>query len=489
MAVRTRGGLVVRGIDLGLQFRLVGPLEFPVDVEIPAGQVPVDGLGRLPAFGHGCNGDHGAARGIACGKDVFDVGLEGHGIDGEAPSGLPPHEVVGNAGPVDGLADGEDDIVDVVDQARVAVVEPGVEFPVLVENRGAAPRVEPGDPAALADDLDGAAARVEGHPFLEGLFELPAVGGHLFPALEADELDVRGPESPCRAGHVDADVAPADDDDAVAQRRALPQADIPQEIDRIQNAFEIASRYREDDALVAADGDEHGVIIPLKLFERDVPADLHAEPEFDADLFQQGVLPVDDLPGEPVFGDPDTQHPPDLLEAIEDGDPVALPPQIQGRLGAGGACPDDGDALGLLRRDGQVPELLGVAAVRHEPLQGGNRERVSRLAPLALVLAGMGADPSQRGGQEERLADTLEGLFVLSLADEPHVSPGVGVHGAGGDTVRRGLAHASLGDFLHLFQYIDRCGLVFHWFSVSRRSDNRLSELFADFGILTKNGP
>ena len=182
------------------------------------------------------------------------------------------------------------------------------------------------------------------------------------------------------------------------------EADVPQEIDGIQHPVEIASRNGEDDALVRPDGDEDGVVVAAKLLERDVPADLHAELEFDADLFQQGVLPVDDLPGKPVFRNPDPQHPPDRAEALEDGDPVALPPQVQGRLGAGGACPDDGDALGLLRRDGQVPEFLGVAAVRHEPFQGGNGERISssRRACTCPRRDGRRSVPAWRAGKASR---------------------------------------------------------------------------------------
>ena len=239
---------------------------------------------------------------------------------------------------------------------------------------------------------------MECDPLLTGLFYLPTVGGHFLGALDTDEMDVAGADAAGSSGYIDGNVSPADDHNLVAKLGRVSQAGIAEKVYGVEDPIQILPRNGHDEALVHSHSDQNHVVVALQRFEGDIPSYLHAEFELDADLLQKGVLAIDDRPRKAVFGNADPHHAPDHAETVEDGDPVALAPQVEGRLGAGRPRTDDGDALGFLRCHGQVPEFLVITTVRHEPLEGGHRQRMIHFASLALVLAGMGANSPQRGG-------------------------------------------------------------------------------------------
>ena len=94
--------------------------------------------------------------------------------------------------------------------------------------------------------------------------------------------------------------------------------------------------------------------------------------------------------------------------------------------------PDDADRLGVcdlgfLARLLSVPEDLFV----DESLQMAKCDRLVNVLPPAFLFARVVADEATCGRERIEFTDLLEGLFVSSLADQVHVGPRVGLHGAG----------------------------------------------------------
>ena len=149
---------------------------------------------------------------------------------------------------------------------------------------------------------------------LLGLPDLVRVGRHLGAGLEADELDVPraqpqrgaggveegvvvapGLEQLLRAlgqlvrvrrgvaqdgaGHVDRHVAAAHDDDALAERDAVAEVRVQQEVDAVDHTVELAPGYVELAAARRAEGEEHGrVVVAPQVADREVAAQAPVQP-------------------------------------------------------------------------------------------------------------------------------------------------------------------------------------------------------------------
>ena len=106
----------------------------------------------------------------------------------------------------------------------------------------------------------------------QGLFHFVLKGRHLIPGAAVDDGHVR-PQSNGGAGHVDGDVAAADDRQLLADLLGLAQVVAPQELHPLDHARGVLVGDAQGFAHVAADAQEDGLIAFVEeAIQGEVPA-------------------------------------------------------------------------------------------------------------------------------------------------------------------------------------------------------------------------
>ena len=212
----------------------------------------------------------------------------------------------------------------------------------------------------------------------------------------------------------------------------------------------VLTGHAEIPAHVGADGEVDTLVVLLQLVDGDLLTDAGTGLEIHTEIDDAIDLGIEDVVGEPVVRDPVAQHAAGRVEGLEDRHRV---PPAGKLVGAGKACraaADDGDLL-VTRLVGDLLELEIVldAVVPDETLHGVDADGAVELDPVALRLAGVGADPAHDGGEGVLVGDDVKGLVeallgnavvLLGLPDVGEVAADVLGAGAG-EAAGRGLVH------------------------------------------------
>src|SRR5699024_8571243 len=183
-------------------------------------------------------------------------------------------------------------------------------------------------------------------------------GGNVIAA--AEHRHMLDPLAQRRPGYVHGRVPRADDHQVAAQ---VVDVGVDQVVD---GKMDVAQALAGDAQFLGppdAGADEDGLVaVPLQIVDGQGLADGCVGPDLDAQLFQLGLVPVQDLLGQPEFGDAVAQHAADLLPAFKKGDAVALLRQPH----------RDGEARRPRADDGH-PLPLGRLRLELHPIQVGVR--------------------------------------------------------------------------------------------------------------------
>src|SRR6185312_3383221 len=115
--------------------------------------------------------------------------------------------------------------------------------------------------------------------FVERGAHLFFLRGHFGAGAAVEDAYLAGARPQRRARGVQGGAAPADDGDLATDARLRLQIVLLEEGGRRDNAPQVLTRYAQALAALGADGDQHGVILLLKLIERDIPANGRTEME------------------------------------------------------------------------------------------------------------------------------------------------------------------------------------------------------------------
>ena len=151
-------------------------------------------------------------------------------------------------------------------------------------------------------------------------------------------------------------------------------------------------------------------------------------------------LTLHQVKGQTIVRDHPAHHATALSGGIEDGHRVAQGRQVPGAGQAGGPASHHRHLLGAGRRRlRRRPRLFvvagvvrGIVLVSDMALQRADRDRLfHELAPIALRLAGVMADPAADPDKGHGLVDDLKGLVHLARGQQLHISVGVNPRRAG----------------------------------------------------------
>ena len=169
------------------------------------------------------------------------------------------------------------------------------------------------------------------------------------------------------------------------------------------------------------------------------------QPQVHAQLLQEGRVPVNGLSADAEIGDHPTDHTPQGVRLLKEGDGHPSPGAEEGRRHAGGAAADDGrpPVVPHRRRGAQLCQDLLISPLRCRQLPVPDLDRPVIEVPGALVHAAVGTDSAGDEGQGVLFQNDLQSLGVPALAAELHVLRDVLTNGAaalagGGEAVHEG---------------------------------------------------
>ena len=161
-----------------------------------------------------------------------------------------------------------------------------------------------------------------------------AAGGH----LQADGA----------AGRVERDVAAADHDDPLADRRGALEVDLAQQLDGALNALELGAGDLDRGALLQTGGQvDGGEAVAEQAVDREVRAGALAQAKLHAQGEDLVDLALHRRTRQTVVGDAGAQHAAGHRLGFEDGRGVAQVGEVAGGGQAGRPAADDGDSFGV----------------------------------------------------------------------------------------------------------------------------------------------
>ena len=411
------------------------PLGPVLHVRTFAVQVLVDGPGRLASLAQGGDDQGRAGVHVAAGEDVRQGGLEGVGIGRQgAPAGFLQRAdaVLVETGQLRLLTDGREHRIH---------FEQGLGT--LYGHRPAASGVvrfaqlhldvfHMGDaPGLVLDDPGGRGQEQVFDPFLLGPEDLLDVGGHLVLGPAVHEGHVRA-EAEAGPGRVDGGVAAAHDHDLAAHARVHPQTDLGQEFGAGGYALGVLVLDAQVEVHPRAYAEEYGLEpFLVQRVEGEVLAEELLVAHVDAEVENALDLPVEDLLGQPVFGNAVAQLAAELGHGFEDGRAVAQAAQEEGCGQPGGSAADHGHLAAGVRGAGDGQPGPGVhLPVRGEPLDHIDAHRLVHVASAAHALARVRADAADGQRHGDALADGLQRSGIVAARDLFDVPGNVDLTGA-----------------------------------------------------------
>ena len=404
----------------GEHLRLVDDRERRVESgEGKVAQPAVDHVGGAPAVSDRLGDGLGSGYGVAGGEDPGEGRLQGDRVGLKRPRTGGGEE--GEGGRVGSHPDGDDGHV-AAQLVAGGVVVAGYEASRLVEDRDAALELDGLDGRRAAEPGD-APAGVEPDALVQGLTDLPGVGGHLAAPLQADHVHRGRAQAAGAPRRVDGDVAAADDHHHFAgEVGRVTEPDVAEEVEGCADATE---------ALLAGDakpgrprcpgGHEHRVEpLPAQFLEvvDPLPGD-----DLDAQVDDVGHVALDDLRRQPVGGDGEAGCATRRGGRLEDPDAVSLARQLPG---GGEPCRSGADHRYPLAIRGRPLGCgrLGqcVVGVGDEALETPYRHRAFEAAPGALGFAGRVAGTPEGPDEGCGLGHQAKGLLVLAAAHQGDVA-------------------------------------------------------------------
>ena len=167
--------------------------------------------------------------------------------------------------------------------------------------------------------------------------------------------------------------------------------------------------------------------------------------KLDAHLLQAVDLALDDGLGQTELWDAVDEHAAAGEEGLEDGDVKAVSGELAGAGDAGRAGAHDGDLLAVLGGHLGLGGKLGLVAEEALELADGHRVALLAADALALALVLLRAHAAADGGEHRVLADDVQRLAELLLADLLDELGDVDVDGAAVNAERLLAVHAALG--------------------------------------------
>ena len=248
---------------------------------------------------------------VAAGKDARHVGHQGLRVrDDEAVVVFDPAAV--EDGQVGALTGGEDDVIG-FERQQPAGVELRIEVALLVAGLLAELQGE----LTILTDADRPPARVQLHAFGDGIFDLVRAGRHVAAFLERGEVDVLRALPQSRQGHVDGDVAAADDDDPWPDAHRIAAAHGMQEVDAAEHEGLMDTLDRDEARSLGAEPEEHRVVILAKGLEA---ADRGAGVDGDTQRPDLVDLLIEQIRRQAIGRNAIAQLPAGLLQRLEDLD-------------------------------------------------------------------------------------------------------------------------------------------------------------------------
>ena len=381
----------------------------------------VDGLIALTARCDGVDGEPGARKDVAAHEDIGFCGLQGYGIGfgRSVPVQLHPASRK-QLSPFHGLADGKKHVLAGKGNGLFLVVG-RIEAPFFVLYGGAFLKDDAGDLPVFGKDLLRAPAVHDCDALFFGFFHFVPGRRHLLPGFQAEHGD---PVRPCPEGcpgHVHGHVAAAYHHGVLGKGYAVVQVHFSQEFHAGLHALRVLAGNAGHAAALGADGHVEGLIaFASELVQGDVLSDLHAAADLHAHLADDVDLGFDHVLLQTEAGDAVHQHAAGPLLLLENGDGIAVAPQIVGGGQSGGAGPDHGDLLGI---ELSFPVLAKRnIAVFCLQIQGGNifldlvdGQGLVDGAPGTGVLTPPVADGAADGGEGVVLLDQLQSLPITAL--------------------------------------------------------------------------
>ena len=397
----------------------------PADGEAVAPDIAVDRVGTFLTGGNGADGEVRTGVDVAADKDVGFSGLVGPlvGLGRAVAVGL-DLGAVEEAAPLDGLADGGEDIVRVEGHGVVLIVL-RAEAVVCVKHGDTLLEHDRFDFAVLDDEFLRTPAALDDDVLFFCFEDFIVRGGHLIALFEAEHGDLVSTVAGCGTGDVDCDITATDDDHVAGEFRDALERDISQEVDTGQDAFRVFALDTELASALGADGHiEALVAFVTQLLDSDVFADFDAALDVDAELPDDVDLRVDDVLLEAEVRHTEDHHAAGDRFLLEDGDVVAEDCQVVSGGQAGGAGTDDGDFMAA------VVELLGdPGVVLGLDLEFGDvaldfvdRHRGIDVAARTDLFAEAGTDASADGRERVLFLDELEGFLVAAFGGHAQVA-------------------------------------------------------------------
>ena len=236
-------------------------------------------------------------------------------------------------------------------------------------------------------------------------------------------------------GHVDGDVAAADDGDPRPHLHGVAAAHGAQEVDAAQHEGPVDAVDGDEAGPLGAQAEEHGVVVGAEGVEA---ADGGAGVDLDAEGGDLAEFLVEQVGGQAVGGDAVAQHPAGVVLGLEDLDVVSVGAQVVGGGQAGGTGADDTDPLaGVGRQVGSGVAAVGQAVQGGGGFQGPDEQRAVAAAAHAGGLARRRADQAAHQRQGVVLPDDFDGGPIVAVAEMGHEAGDVDVGRAGAVTRRR----------------------------------------------------
>ena len=261
---------------------------------------------------------------------------------------------------------------------------------------------------------------------------------HRVVVAAVDHLDVFDPRQAFgRAAGVHGDVAAADHEHGLGQRRARAVVDLVEETHAVAHegfGF-VGDPHRLADE--GADREQHRIVPLLQLVECDVTAERAVQVHFDPRAMRQHAVDVLLHRGlrQAKARDTPVHHAAELIGGLVHVHLVTGLGEIVRGGKARGAGADDGDGLVLADRD-RRQRVTRPERFEHVALEVADRDRAVAVGAAAGRLAGRVADAAADRAERVGRGDRLERFLELALPDVGDVRRRVGAYRAG-DLARR----------------------------------------------------
>ena len=190
--------------------------------------------------------------------------------------------------------------------------------------------------------------------------DLRCQGRHEVRGAPVEEMDFPGAQPQGGAGGIQRGVAAADDRHPGPHCRGRGGVGGPQKIQAVPDLVQGLAARLQEQALVAAHGQEDRGEIAAQFLQLHVPAQPGAETHRGPQLLDEAHLPVQDLPGQAIGGDVEAQGAAQLGFGLKERHLIALQAEFIGAHEARRSAAHHGDALRPGRTRGDLPDGFGV---------------------------------------------------------------------------------------------------------------------------------